>query len=150
MANKANIGKVIDAILNESVNGVGFNMSTFGARTSGGDYTDHSGRGCGTVACIAGWARALRNGANADEVSDQWSSISIDDGWELEANWLGLSHRQGELLFLGLGCGSMLEDITLEQAVGTLCHLADTGEVNWKAPPADLKTINTRETGNGE
>jgi hypothetical protein len=74
---------------------------------------------CGTPACIAGWAEfeAKRTtGANVD--ADEYLGLSID---------------QAEDLFFMWDSEISLTETTPSQAATTLRHLAETGEVIWRA-----------------
>jgi len=120
--NRENILAVADAIEKHSIPDLGFNMGNY-VTTAGSSVTDNSGYGCGTVACIAGWCKAVRDGKAPQPV---W----VDDfNWEKQASWLGLSVGEGERLFIYYpGHGN---DIQPSQAVSVLRHLAETGEVDW-------------------
>jgi hypothetical protein len=138
--NKDNILAVADAIEKHSIAGLGFNMNYC---VSPADFmTDHTGQHCGTVACIAGWSRAIRQGS----VPEVARTLPLFEP-EPEIEWLGLSEDDAEELFypdryatdevLDLG------DVTTAQAVAVLRHLAETGEVDWSIASA-------QHEGNGE
>jgi hypothetical protein len=75
---------------------------------------------CGTIACIAGWAKHL---LNPSAVHAETAAI----------NALGLTKEQAyELFWLGDRLGpDPLWDAGPQQAVSVLDHLIATGEVDW-------------------
>lgn len=121
--NRENVLKVADAIEQHSIPDLGFNMATF--RDIARDAEpDNYGAGCGTVACIAGWAEAVRLG----------TGVFVNDGLtdERSADYLELTSEQSGPLFFGYGMSwSEFTAITPKQAVAVLRHLAETGEVDW-------------------
>jgi hypothetical protein len=92
-----------------------FDMSTFGPESS---QLLHN---CGTVACIAGWAAAI------------FAEPGITDG--AAARTLNLDPDLAHDLFFAddhpLKETDGLEAITRSDAVKTLTHLIETGEVKW-------------------
>lgn len=133
--NVENVLKVADAIEQHSIPDLGFNMLDYVHEVdpnNGYDvkyYGDRSGHSCGTVACIAGWARRIRTGQPlAPEAGYLFD-------WRTEARWLGLSPRvggSGALLFLGDDdTNERLDKVTTAEAVAVLRHLAKTGKVDW-------------------
>lgn len=129
MANKRNINRVIASIKGEikATEQIGFNMEDFVTDTSG----DRSGRHCGTVACIAGHAHILKTKEDPKTCFFAAGRI-VESGKE----YLKLSYEDAEELFYANALqedGQSLDDITPEQAIRTLEHLRDTGEVDWKA-----------------
>jgi len=131
--NSTNILAVASAIENRAIWNLGFNMARFVTSMKTGDdgeYTDHTGQGCGTTACIAGWAFALMHGrALMPEMSGPWIARNAGD-------WLGLGHGQRNELFYATdrGVNVSLSELTDVQAIKTLRHLAAAGEVDWKLP----------------
>lgn len=127
--NIENILKVADAIEKHEVPGLGFNMGEVVCEADGFN-PDFSGAGCGTVACIAGWAIALESGA---EDGDQALNTYMDTGAGIAsaADWLGLPFSKSDRLFFARGADASLRDIKPEQAVAVLRHLAATGKVDW-------------------
>lgn len=122
--NRENILKVADAIEQHSIPDLGFNMSDVVFTYSHGHF-DKSGHDCNTVACIAGWAKAASLGHKPG------NDTRIDD---VEI-WLGIDDVQAAELF-------MPDDweyggYTPAQAVRTLRHLAETGEVRWDLAMAE-------------
>lgn len=115
--NKANIHQVANAIEDKSIAGLGFHMNYF--------MSANPGAGCGTVACIAGWCNLI-NGNDINQSSFYFAQ-----------KWLDLSYEEADNLFYAnqhpgwATSYSVLEDITAEQAVRTLRHLAETGEIDW-------------------
>ena len=110
---KENILKVADAIEQHSIPGLGFNMNVLHFQY----HEDKSGYGCGTCACIAGWACAIGN--------------ITPPSFEAAANFLGLDiNNEGDELFWAGDFN--LGRIELPQAVAALRHLAATGEVDWE------------------
>jgi hypothetical protein len=76
----------------------GFNMQLWGAEVEG----------CGTVACIGGWAESM---------------------WPSDANALDLTYDQKQELFFPSGrCTNF---VTPQRAAGVLRNLAETGRVDW-------------------
>lgn len=113
--NAENILKVAKAIEQHSIPDLGFNMGVVCGKARY-DLPDLSGHNCGTVACVAGWTNKVFNTpASAAAAGDI----------------LGLSDDVSELLFLPEGWTE--NDIKPDQAVRTLRHLAETGEVDWTA-----------------
>lgn len=142
--NIGNILKVADAIENASVPGLGFNMNC-GIETTDdnwrGTVEDLTGRGCGTVACVAGWT-AIVCGTTSVKSRMWWENIAVH-----ARRKLGLTSDQGSELFEPNGYEDM--GITPEHAVRCLRNLAITGKVDWKAamkgdepalPPVPVKT----------
>lgn len=89
---------------------VEFNMKDYKATTE-----------CGTAYCIAGLAQLLN------------PELNIHAAFYAGKEALGLNYDQAHRLFLPdpdiVGC---YVDITAEQAVATLNHLIETGEVQWQ------------------
>lgn len=112
--NKENILRVADAIEEGSLD-LGFNMAYYEA--SARYAPDLSGRGCGTTACIGGWAAMLRDG-------NTYLASAV-----MVANWFDI-----DLVTAILLTQTHLE-ATQAQAVRTLRHLAETGFVNWDLEP---------------
>lgn len=124
--NKRNILKVADAIETHSIPWLGFNMNLELARFDEVAEDDRTGRHCGTVGCIAGWAVAMsRHMTSAPEES-------IYFRYDEPTKWLGLSDDTADALFYPrqLPPGSW-DDITPAHAVAVLRHLAKTGKVDW-------------------
>lgn len=98
-----------------------FDMSIYvGAR--GGDAPDATEVGpymkdCGTAACIAGWAVAL--------LAPDSEAGAVQ---ETAARLFGLNDQDGDELFVPF---RDRRRITTSQAVLTLDHLLNTGEVDW-------------------
>ena len=123
--NRENILAVADAIENQSIPDLGFNMGGFIVET-GDDWQDKSGRSCGTVACIAGTAHVLRTG-------DRTIGHNVRDyDCTPDAEWLGLTEDEADGLFFAVSASANLYEITPSQAVSVLRHLAETGEVDWE------------------
>lgn len=126
--NKENILKVADAIEHHSIPWLGFNMASF-CMTAGGMNPDRSGHGCGTVACIAGWGAAvsgtpketLLGDFDADDVAKEFMALSNDQCNDL---FYAKSHPK-------FSRGGLWTYIPQDQAIRTLRHLAETGEVDW-------------------
>jgi len=136
--NRENILAVADAIEKHSIPDLGFNMGWLISASDGRSYkADRSGKGCGTVACIAGHAYALQHGVMRLPAEQHH--------FDQQADWLGLSKSEArELFFAGSVCEiqraadggwvdakAELTTITPSQAVSVLRHLAETGEVDW-------------------
>lgn len=74
-----------------------------------------------TTACIAGFAHIL---FTPDATTRNWDEDQI-------LKLLGLTHQQGiDLFFPDIGDRSY-RDITAAQAIATLDHLIETGEIKW-------------------
>lgn len=107
---------------------VGFNMASW--ISTGGYYPDHSGHGCGTTACIAGWA-TLASGAY------QHKSVVEENAYDYGRRYFGIDRDQASALFSGSplitdGVHDPHAVPTSEMAVLTLRHFAMTGEISWK------------------
>lgn len=128
--NRENILAVADAIEQHSIPELGFNMYDYVCDAEVLDrrgLSDMSGSGCGTTACIAGWAKAIALG----RTPQNYFGVHED-----AQHWLGLSLEQADTLFYGLGRGIIsLPDISSAHAVSVLRHLAETGEVDWSVSP---------------
>ena len=107
----------------------GFNMISIHADIDYcGGVKDHSGHGCGTIACMAGWTNAIRG-------VDPYSGGIFSAG-----AWLGLSEAESRRLFApatpsgerSFEVEFEWEDITQEHAVRVLRHLAATGTIDWR------------------
>lgn len=114
---------------------LGFNMNFFLTTADEpeeeSDAPDLSGRGCGTIACIAGHAYALRHADKSPEHLK--SELGAFDQWSIQGQaeaWLDLEHEQAQTLFYGRG-GPDLEHIQPEQAILVLETLKRTGTVDW-------------------
>ncbi len=124
--NRENILAVADAIEKHSIPDLGFNMADF----FGAGFNDRTGRRCGTTACIAGWAHALKNGEGAIASFVIPSEI---------ADWLGINEQAAENLFYASNYpmneryieADWFSNIAPDTAVSVLRHLAETGEVDW-------------------
>ncbi|MDB5531558.1 MAG: hypothetical protein JWR51_4661 [Devosia sp.] len=121
--NKENILKVADAIEQHSIPDLGFNMHNW-TYAADSVVTDHSGHNCRTVACIAGWAARVATG---HMIRDSYSE-------EVAAEFFGMDGENDDpaALFSPRNIDSDLwRSIDQQQAVLTLRHLAETGEVDW-------------------
>lgn len=140
--NKSRILAVADAIEQHTIPWLGFNMHNYITNTTvPRDYliVDHTGHNCKTVACIAGWTNALR--LDLKETFDT-CSFSDDSG---AAQWLDISREEDAnyesvmtRLFYAhnhpgyeIHSTKIWRTITAEQAIRTLRHLAETGNVDW-------------------
>jgi hypothetical protein len=98
-----------------------FDMSTFGQYSDGKDASGQELlHNCGTVACIAGWAAAI------------FAEPGITDG--AAARTLNLDPDLAHDLFFADDHplrSHGLAAITRSDAVKTLTHLIETGEVKW-------------------
>jgi hypothetical protein len=122
--------RVADAIEKHEIKDLGFNMGSYYSMLE----EDKSGYGCGTTACIGGWAMALAYPGNYLERpwSRDKSGAPVFTN-EAAAEWLGLDDERATELMLQDG---VIIDATAAEAVRTLRHLAATGEVNWNLPEA--------------
>jgi hypothetical protein len=127
--NAENALKVADAIEKRAVPHLGFNMNYLLKEADGHFAKDGLNVGdCKTVACIAGWANVL--GGKRERATFTFAE-----------NYLGLRPEQHDQLFYASNHPDAdegdeygpLTEITPEQAVRTLRHLAETGEVDWTA-----------------
>lgn len=131
MPNTENILKVADAIENHTIEGLGFNMGNF-IGSADAAHADKTGHNCGTIACVAGWSYAVRNGGVKPE------PVDVEDfKWEVDGEWFGLETQKANILFYGYP-GDGDSSPKPEKAVAVLRHLAATGEVDWtvEAPVA--------------
>ena len=89
---------------------------------------------CGTAACIAGWAVA-RFGENDDAEEIDHRRPLGDAVFDGAQSVLGLSFPEAHQLFAPneRRDGVSMSDVTASHAVRTLRHLAETGEVDWRA-----------------
>ena len=109
--------------LNPEAPDVGFNMATFGPSEVREDLEDLSGRGCNTTCCIAGHAAIL---AQSESRSGRFGHPTV-----VAREWLGLSERESEALFIPTGRNTY--DATSTQAAAVLRNLAKTVRVDWAA-----------------
>jgi hypothetical protein len=129
--NIGNILKVADAIEQASVPNVGFNMTAWISEASP-EMPDRSGRNCGTVACVAGWATIVALGRETD-----------DSPWDVGQSFLELDAPTAGDLFLPNydteDKRHAMTSATPADAARVLRNLAITGKVDWEAAmkPAD-------------
>lgn len=130
MANTENLAKVIKAIGSQKIRGqkYKFNMGEYVHI----DWDDiPNADWCETACCIGGTAWALMNPKMTPrETRDSF----LDDIHSLDKirNWLGLTSRESEDLFMAYGYNKTdFPAITPKEAINTLNHLNDTGKVNW-------------------
>lgn len=124
--NVSRLADTIEAAMACEKPALGFNMNNWF-----GIAEDMSGHNCGTTACIAGWARALRIaerrsmdlGRAAQAGREEMLQHSFD--WRQEQMWMDISGEQAATLFVGR------ENATPAHAVATLRRLAETGTVSW-------------------
>lgn len=128
--NKEKLLQVADAIEASELLHFGFNMKVFKDSTAIG-ILDNSGRGCGTVGCIAGWTIATFQ-------ADHWKSGDPDIFAFRAQEELNLTDRQAhDLFFVGPAQENPYHpgwDATPAQAAMVIRHLAKTGEVDWDLP----------------
>lgn len=128
--NIEHINKVIEDIRDEANF---FNMNSFTDNVGVGG----SGETCGTPGCIGGWAgfeRRIACGLNpATMTSMDWYDLA-SNAETYGQDYLDLSRDQALTLFYPeLDYGSVeYARITRQQAIQTLEHLRDTGEVSWE------------------
>lgn len=124
--NVENILKTADAIEQHSIPDLGFNMGVFKSKaetdTGYPCHIDLTGRGCGTVACIAGWAESLW--------AHEGKPLALYHGSQ---HFFGMEGRDDDhaLLLMPEGWARSPEQYTPARAVAVLRHLAATGEVDW-------------------
>lgn len=132
--NRERLLRVADAIEKHEIEWLGFNMQTFG----GADDLDRSEHNCETVACIGGWAEALRR-REAGEPLTARTFASRD--WSVRdkaQDWLELTDGDAKKLFaLGSHDFDLVEHVTPVQAVTVLRHAAKTGEIDWSVALGD-------------
>lgn len=148
--------EVAVAIQRHTLNGLGFNMGWWlrpEPRVPGLSVNRDRGGNpnfCGTVACIAGHAVVLAHAQRAPDTKvDRIIVMEVASNYSREistaaADWLGLDPHSfggdGDALFNAPDRDRykfpLLEDVTAEQAIATLCAFAGTGYVDWKASPA--------------
>lgn len=122
--NKAKIRAVAVALLTGKLPNrrreIGYNQRKW--HDTRGIMTDHSGRGCGTVCCVAGWTTALfaPRLKKGDQISRRARQI------------LGLRAVEAESLFSGNVLHSLDREPTNKDAAMVLFNLAETGKVNWE------------------
>lgn len=104
--NKENLLRVAEAI--ERAPDEAFDMS---------DY----GHGCGTPACIAGFAAQIA-GENPPHYVESFAREVLD-----------LTYRESEVLFCGQVSVSLLEGVSRFDAVALLRNAAKTGKIDWAA-----------------
>lgn len=120
--NTERIFQVADAIERAIYgNKLGFNMHA----TVEKSYPDHSGRGCGTVACIAGWARVIME--NGRIAPGGYGGV-LDPA----QHWLGLTASQAHRLFAPTNVSGDPYNATDKQAVWLLRNFALNGNIDWK------------------
>jgi hypothetical protein len=119
--NKTNIRRVASTLLNGTLaetKGIGYNQRpTF---DTGGNYIDHTGKGCGTTACIAGHAAYFAGGRRAAKASGMWRTAK---------KYLGISEDTALRLFAAMP--TVGKEPTAKQAALVLFNLAETGQVDW-------------------
>jgi len=128
--NAQNILKVADAIEGKSIPGLGFFMDYLTYSGSSAAHLDMIGTpNCGTVACIAGWASHIMGQADRPSFSGAQEFFGITEVQREE-----LFYARNHPLTEDDGEGwvhAPLDQISGEQAVRTLRHLAATGVVDW-------------------
>lgn len=128
--NTVRILAVADAIEQHSILNLGFNMGFFFG--TGGELPDLSGHDCNTTACIGGHARALMAGGDLN--------AAVFGEYD-EQEWLDIDQATTNQLFYADNHPMARSDpatwvgtfksISPAQAVRTLRHLAEIGEVDW-------------------
>ena len=122
--NRDRVIQLADAIENNSIPDLGFNMEYYIALPDDtNNIADRSGNNCNTVACIGGWIA---------HIAEPTSVESFRDAGE----WLDLHFMEANKLFYADGIGFdhhgiPLEEITPQDAVKVLRNLAETGNVDW-------------------
>ena len=131
MADAGNIALVVGSILGKTdriaTHDVGFNMGTFVADV-GDTMPDRTGRDCRTVANIAGHAYLLATASTFQTAKD----ADPDEIERCAADFLGLDADEAAHLFYDLPRDVALDDVTVEKAIETLNHLAETGKDHWR------------------
>jgi hypothetical protein len=119
--NKERILALADLIEKQEHTGLdsksGFNM---------GDFTHY----CGTPACIAGWAIAMKLGDLSCDV-DKEIFISGKSYSSLAGEFLGIGEELHVELFFSSPGEIPLDEVSPQIAASVLRHLAETGEVDW-------------------
>jgi hypothetical protein len=157
--NKENLSALRQAILDgDGHREVGFNMSSYITDTDNSllNYSDMSGRECGTTACIAGWAVILMyaeelkgkavyewwDGALEDENGDDDTSPRLrfyNTDFSEVRQWLGLEVEQFNVLTTSEMTSPYDTDSygdhlpsTPQRAAAVIQYLEDTGSVAWE------------------
>jgi hypothetical protein len=131
MVNRENVLKVAEAIENHSIKWLGFNMSFIGT-TADEDHPDRL-NSCQTIACIAGWTKAVLEPVGSSAEFLHWTERHFTHD---VADLLGLDGYESAELFLPDRVE--WDTITPAQAVRVLRHLAETGEVDWSVADKPL------------
>jgi hypothetical protein len=133
--NREVINAVADAIARSELtkSGFGFNMAAYWAESG---LDDHTGHGCGTVGCIAGWT-AMMFDADGNRLPQRSAGECgpLADAPTDAAQAMGLSPAAAAELFLASGVD--LRSVTNCEAVAVLRHLAETGMVDWRVACRD-------------
>jgi hypothetical protein len=110
---------------------LGFNMASFADHATLA-YPDKSGHDCGTTACIAGWAIAMKKGTwIVEELAlDVMGNMELDVDKEA-SSYLEIGYSTSADLFYRWPTGTMPGEVTPELAAATLRLLAETGRVDW-------------------
>lgn len=89
----------------------------------------HTDPECGTAACIAGWATAMRR-------QDEKKKLDFDLSPAHAQEWFGLDNGEAYKLFYGQGItgarANRLSEISQEEGVAVLDILLETGKVDWQ------------------
>jgi len=125
---KERILAVADAIEKESIEGLGFNMAAT-IDEVGGYYASNGKKDCGTIACIAGFARVLE--ALENNELEETPMVELLDVTIRAEKWLGLTEINAFNLFYGWNSRTQFSQISPTQACETLRNLAKTGVVKW-------------------
>lgn len=129
------IAEWLEAGAPEKCNISGFNMNTFGEKSS-----------CGTVCCIAGSANAF----HFESIGEKWNVYDLDDPG-LASTLLGLTEDQSYRLFYpeswagNVGCRNPelkldwkgeqpWHNISPQHAARVIRNLIATGDVDWNLP----------------
>ena len=135
------IDQVISSIKGEieQTKTLGFNMDYFISQSNEQYCLDRSNRGCGTVACIAGHAYALKHQEMPIAIVSDVYDKSPGEYWSIPAiarEWLELDENTANDLFYARlhdeSSGHIfLGEVEPAEAIQVLEHLKATGEVDW-------------------
>lgn len=134
--NKERLLLVAEAIEKGSVRGLGFNMKVY--FSNGSLYADLSDRDCGTTACVAGWALAVKDGRRrvTDTGIIALHAKHVDPMGEAE-EFLELTRSEARRLFTE-STGAW---ITPAVAARCLRVAAETGEIDYLAAAGTVRHV---------
>lgn len=132
--NVANINRLIEALRTGELadRGIGFNMKEWFSE----GRIDHTGKGCGTVACMGGTAQILQALDNGGDL--EFTKLPVEEWYfghlplRMSASrWLGLNEHEGEHLF-SPRVDKLWDTITVPEAIRALEILRDEKLIHWE------------------